>query len=358
MKENHLANSQQELNIEERFKKIVEDKYGKDAFANEKLLETNPKVEKYRDLLEEHNFLSKHSDSSFYDRDIMEVDRDPFANDGDVEKEKVNNLVEAIETRKKEIEEKMEGVIEKENILSLKEFKPDHPISLTVNQIKEVETMLEEQGLDPSKNVEVSALLDQHFLKVEKLLADFHEKLEKGSHEDLPQMEESLKGKLNRVFTDLKDGLKQLFVDMKDQVRSGIENKVNDVKLNIHNAVAEKVQGVNSKIKNLTTTLDEKYQVIEKNPEKEPVQEAKKQEVPELQNRETSPEEPSEMMREIEKLKQQNKGLKTFVEVVKTQHPAVFKEVRNTMNNAVSQSESQAVQSEVKSKVKEPELQL
>ncbi|MGG3641491.1 hypothetical protein ABES38_08935 [Bacillus gobiensis] len=240
--------------------------------------------------------------------------------------------------------------------------KQDHAIASTVNhQMNEVKTMLVEQGQDPSKNVEVSALLDQHFLKVEKILADFHEKLEKVSHDDLPQMEESLKGKLNRVFTDLKDGLKQLFVDMKDQVRSGIENKVNDVKLNIHNAIAEKVQGVNSKIKNLTATLDEKYQVIEKQPEKaqkDPVQEAKKQEGPEFEkDRETPSDEPSQMKSEIEKLKQHNKGLKTFVEVVKTQHPAVFKEICNTMNNAVSQNES-AIQSEVKPKVKEPELQL
>ena len=276
---------------------------------------------------------------------------------------------------------------ENENILSSKEFKPEHPIALTVNQeIKEVKNMLEEQGLDPSKNPEVSALLDQHFSKLEKLLTDFSEKIEKASHEDIPQLEENMKGKLNKIFTDLKDGLKQLFVDMKDKVRSGIENKVNDVKINIHNAVAEKVQNVNDKIKNFTASLDKRYQIIEKEPEKlqkEPVErssqedklqvasalsqvqkafdevkvdaktEAAKIKAPEVSQSlaDMSPK-VGELENQNNQLKKENDGLRMFVNVVKSKHPEVYQSIYNTMKG-VQQNEPKQEQNEIKTKVKE-----
>ncbi|PTY92322.1 hypothetical protein [Heyndrickxia sporothermodurans] len=276
---------------------------------------------------------------------------------------------------------------ENENILSSKEFKPDHPIALTVNQeMKEVKNMLEEQGLDPSKNPEVSALLDQHFSKLEKILTDFSEKIEKASHEDIPQLEENVKGKLNKIFIDLKDGLKQLFVDMKDKVRSGIENKVNDVKINIHNAVAEKVQNVNDKIKNLTESLDKKYQVIEKEPEKlqkgsvgqlnkeddlqvtQPLSQVQKasnevklDEKTEGANLKAPEESQSlavivpkigDLEKQNKQLKKENDGLKTFVNVVKSKHPDVYQSIYNTMKG-VQQGEPKQEQSEIKTKVKE-----
>ncbi|WP_368298872.1 hypothetical protein [Cytobacillus firmus] len=279
------------------------------------------------------------------------------------------------------------AIKENENILSSKEFKPEHPIAYTVNQeMKEVNNMLVEQGLDPSKNPEVSALLDQHFSKLEKLLADFSEKVEKASREDIPQLEESMKGKLNKLFADLKDGLKQLFVDMKDKVQSGIENKVNDVKINIHNAVAEKVQTVNDKIKNLTATLDKKYQVIEKEPEKlqkEPLwrlnQEDKQQEAPALPQVQKAFDEVKrvakteaakikapevsqsladmsphvgELENQNKHLKKENDGLKTFVNVVKSKHPEVYQSIYNTMKG-VQQDESKQEKTEIKAKVKE-----
>lgn len=251
---------------------------------------------------------------------------------------------------------------ENENILSSREFKPDHAIALTVNQeLKEVKVLLEEQGQYPSKNPEVSALLDQHFSKIEKLLADFSEKIEKASREDLPQLEENLKGKLGKIFTDLKDGLKQLFVDMKDQVRSGIENKVNDVKVNIHNSVAEKVQGVNNIIKKLTTSLDEKYQIIDKEVLK---QEAKVQDAPAAENateapnqEQTGTSEYGQLEKENKELKKANAGLKTFVNVVKSHHPEVYQAIYNTMKG-VQQGEQKQIQTEIKPNVKEVELQL
>lgn len=248
---------------------------------------------------------------------------------------------------------------ENENILSSKEFKPDHAITLTVNQeMKEIKTMLEEQGQDPSENLEVSALLDLHISRIEKLLADFTEKIEKASQEDLPQLEENLRGKLNKLFTDLKDGLKHLFVDMKEKVRSGIDNKVNDIKLSIHNVVSEKVQGVNSKIKRLTASIDEKFQIIDKQPEN--VQKAPK----EVPKHETKAHDGSEEVlkqesgnSEVGQLKKENEGLKTFVNVVKTQHPEVYKAIYNSMKG-VQQSEQKQVQTELKPKEKELELQL
>ncbi|MBY0155431.1 MULTISPECIES: hypothetical protein [Bacillaceae] len=265
------------------------------------------------------------------------------------------------------------AIKENENILSSKEFKPDHPIALTVNQeMKEVKNMLEEQGLDPSKNPEVSALLDHHFSKLEKLLSDFSEKIEKASHEDIPQLEENMKGKLNKIFTDLKDGLKQLFVDIKDNVRSGIENKVNDVKINIHNAVAEKVQNVNDKIKNLSASLDKKYQIIEKEPEAsalsqvqkafDEVKEAAKTEAAKIKAGEVSQSlaDMSPIVGNLEnqnkQLKKENEGLKTFVNVVKSKHPEVYQSIYNTMKGV--QIEPKQEQNEIKTKVKELELSI
>ncbi|MGG4506334.1 hypothetical protein ABEW77_10830 [Heyndrickxia sporothermodurans] len=265
------------------------------------------------------------------------------------------------------------AIKENENILSSKEFKPDHPIALTVNQeMKEVKNMLEEQGLDPSKNPEVSALLDHHFSKLEKLLSDFSEKIEKASHEDIPQLEENMKGKLNKIFTDLKDGLKQLFVDMKDNVRSGIEIKVNDVKINIHNAVAEKVQNVNDKIKNLSASLDKKYQIIEKEPEAsalsqvqkafDEVKEAAKIEAAKIKAGEVSQSlaDMSPIVGNLEnqnkQLKKENDGLKTFVNVVKSKHPEVYQSIYNTMKGV--QIEPKQEQNEIKTKVKELELSI
>lgn len=275
---------------------------------------------------------------------------------------------------------------ENEHILSSKEFKAD-PIALTVNQeIKDVKNMLGEQGVDPSNNPEVSDLLNHHFSKLEKLLTEYTEKIEKSSHEDLPQLEENMKGKLNKVFTDLKEGLKQILVDMKDKALSGIENKVNDVKVNIHNAVAEKVQGVNDKIKNLSVSLDEKYQVHEKGnvklqkpyierltqgddlqkvPNLSQVQKVSedvekdmeikaKVEVPEVSQSlaKQNPPITVELQSQIKQLKKENDGLKTFVNLVKSQNPEVFQSIYNTMKD-VQQKESTQVQSEIKTKVKE-----
>lgn len=270
---------------------------------------------------------------------------------------------------------------ENEKILSSREFKPEHPIALTVNQeMKEVKNLLEGQGLDPSKNPEVSALLEQHFSKIEKLITDFSVKIEKSSHEDIPQLEENMIGKLNKIFMELKDGLKQLFVDMKDNVRSGIENKVNDVKINIHNTVAEKVQNVNDKIKNLTESLDKKYQIIEKEPEKiekEPVgdfqvtqpisqvqkasNEVKLDKKTEGANLKASEESQSlaviipkvgELEKQNKQLNKENEGLKTFVNVVKSKHPDVYQSIYNTMKG-VQQGEPKQEQSEIKTKEKD-----
>ncbi|WP_110925952.1 hypothetical protein [Bacillus massiliglaciei] len=157
------------------------------------------------------------------------------------------------------------AIKENEQILSSKEFKPEHPITLTVNQgMQDVTEMLEKQGVNPSGNEEVTALLDKHFSKIEKLLSDFTENVEKSSFEKVPELEKSLKEKLNKIFSDLKMGLKQLFVDMKDQVQSGIENKIENIQTNIHNAVASRVQNVNDKIKNFTNAVDQKFQVIDR----------------------------------------------------------------------------------------------
>jgi len=140
-----------------------------------------------------------------------------------------------------------------------------HPVMETVQQgVKDVRAVLEKQGLSPEKEPAITALLDQHFMRVEKLLNEFTEKMEKASLNDIPQLEMNLVGKLKKVFTDLTDGLKQIMVDTKDQVRTGIEKKVQDIKIDIHNAIASKVQAVNDKIKGFTDTLDRKYSIIEK----------------------------------------------------------------------------------------------
>lgn len=140
-----------------------------------------------------------------------------------------------------------------------------HPVVQTMNQgMNEVKSVLEKQGYYPENDPAISRLLDQHFLRMEKLLIEFTDKLERASLNDIPQIEMNLVGKLKKVFTDLTDGLKQIMVDTKDQVRTRIEDKVTDIKIDIHNAIASKVQAVNEKIKGFTDTLDKKYSIIEK----------------------------------------------------------------------------------------------
>ncbi|MFC8983863.1 hypothetical protein ACFT6Z_36300, partial [Streptomyces sp. NPDC057131] len=140
-----------------------------------------------------------------------------------------------------------------------------HPVVETMNQgLNEVKSVLEKRGYSPEHDSAISGLLDQHFLRMEKLLIEFTDKMEKASLKDIPQIEMNLVGKLKKVFTDLTEGLKQIMVDTKDQVRTGMENKVNDIKIDIHNAIASKVQSVNDKIKGFTDTLDRKYSIIEK----------------------------------------------------------------------------------------------
>lgn len=251
------------------------------------------------------------------------------------------------------------AIKENENILSSKEFKPEHPIALTVNQeMKEVTNLLEEKGLDPSNNPEVSALLNQHFSKLEKLLTDFSEKIEKVPSKDIPQLEENIRSKLNQIFTDLKDGIKQMFVDLKDKVKTGIEDRVNDVKINIHNAVAEKVQNVNNKIKNLTDSLDKKYQFIEKEQVAPAISQVQKasdgvENIVQTKVKSQSLADISPKVGDLEKqnnqLKKENDGLKTFVKMVKTHHPEVFQSLFNTMKD-VQQSEQKEAVPELKEK--------
>ncbi|MED4041035.1 hypothetical protein [Niallia taxi] len=145
------------------------------------------------------------------------------------------------------------------------EKKITHPVVDTVHQgVQEIKDVLEKQRYSSEKEPAIAALLDQQFLRMEKLLTEFTEKLEKASLNDIPTLEMNLVGRLKKVFTNLTDGLKQIMLDTKEQVRSGIENKVHDIKLDIHNTVASKVQRINDKIKGFTDTLDRKYSIIEK----------------------------------------------------------------------------------------------
>lgn len=165
---------------------------------------------------------------------------------------------------------------ENENILSSREYRPEHPIAATIKQeMKEVQNMLGSQDESFVSRAEVTALLNLHFDKVSKLLDDFSDRVSQASAKELPLLEEKLKDKVTRIFTDLKDGLKQLFTDMKDQARTSVENKVNDVKtgikntvlgvkIDMHNAIATPIQNVNNKIKHFTDALDVRYQIIDK----------------------------------------------------------------------------------------------
>ncbi|MEU2237648.1 hypothetical protein [Streptomyces vietnamensis] len=138
-----------------------------------------------------------------------------------------------------------------------------HPVIDVVNQgAEELKAVLEQKGLSPEEPA-ISAILDKHFLKMEKLLTEFTEKMEKAPLKEIPQLEMNIVGKLKKVFTDLTEGLKQIVVDTKEQVRDGIENKVNDFKIDIHNKIASKVQGINDNIKKFADTLDAKYSIIE-----------------------------------------------------------------------------------------------
>lgn len=143
------------------------------------------------------------------------------------------------------------------------EKKITHPVVDTVHQgVQEIKAVLEKQRYLSEKEPAIAALLEQQFLRMEKLLTEFTEKLEKASLNDIPTLEMNLVGRLKKVFTNLTDGLKQIMLDTKEQVRSGIENKVHDIKLDIHNTVASKVQRINDKIKGFTDTLDRKYSII------------------------------------------------------------------------------------------------
>jgi len=165
---------------------------------------------------------------------------------------------------------------ENENILSSREYRPEHPIAATIKQeMKEVESMLGSREASYIRKAEVQTLLDLHFEKVSKLLDDFTDRISQTPVKELPQLEGKLTEKVTRVFSELKDGLKRLFVGLKDQARSGIENKVKDVKtgienkvngvkIDVHNAIASRVQNVNSKIKHFTDALDVRYRIIDK----------------------------------------------------------------------------------------------
>ncbi|SEO07330.1 hypothetical protein SAMN04489762_3418 [Terribacillus saccharophilus] len=165
---------------------------------------------------------------------------------------------------------------ENENILSSREYRPEHPIAATIKQeMKEVQDMLGNQDESFVSRAEVTALLNLHFDKVSKLLDDFSDRVSQASAKELPLLEVKLKDKVTRIFADLKDSLKQLFVGMKDQARTSIQNKVNDVKtgienkvlgvkIDVHNAIASRVQNVNNKLKHVTDSLDVRYRIIDK----------------------------------------------------------------------------------------------
>jgi hypothetical protein len=174
-------------------------------------------------------------------------------------------------TRNKEL-----AIKENENILASREYKPDHPLITMVKQeINEVQEMLQGQDAATVGSPAVSALMDLQLDRVNKLLEEYSEQLEKTPAKDVPQLEFNFRQRLSQVFADLKNGLKQLFVDVKDQAKTGVENKINGVKtgiqntvtgvkIDIHNSIASRVQNVNNKIKHFTDALDVRYQIIDK----------------------------------------------------------------------------------------------
>lgn len=199
---------------------------------------------------------------------------------------------------------------ENENILSSREFSPDKLIERMVDQeMKDVTSLLEKQGQGSSNNPEVSALLDNHFERVEKLLKDFSGIAEQTKTKDLPELKENLKVKLSNVFDELKTALKKMFVDMKDRTQTRIENKVKDVKFTIHNSISEKVQSVNDKLKNVSESLDVRFQIKDKNlslnEEKVKVQ--------------------------LPNLNQKEQGAEALIKVMKALEPDAFKRVQNTL---------------------------
>ncbi|WP_121606000.1 hypothetical protein [Virgibacillus sp. Bac332] len=115
---------------------------------------------------------------------------------------------------------------ENEKILSSSKYQPEHPLKHTVDQeIKEVQTLLEENGQYPSVNPKIKILLEQHFEKVEKLVNDFSDSIEGISHADIPKIEEGFKEKLSKIFSVESKEIEKL-----KKQNAGLKVFVNEIK--------------------------------------------------------------------------------------------------------------------------------
>lgn len=197
--------------------------------------------------------------------------------------------------------------------------------------------LLSEKGLESlNQQPDVFDTIEKRFAEIEKMLKSIEGSIQGSGKNEINVKEE---------FEKILEQLKELVTKYVDQLKTSLEGKVDHIKAEANHLIANKVQNVNQKIKDLSETLDKTFplkseqqatkeivkaqsldktkDISKKNPEQRPDE---KKEKNHQVNNEVQP---------VSKIEKENEGLKTFLKVFKERYPNEFNNVINSMNQAI-----------------------
>lgn len=264
------------------------------------------------------------------------------------------------------------------------EYQPTNPLSEVVKEkTSEVKSILSNEKMNLSSE-QINEVLDDHLSKIENILNDFTQKINNAPKKDINQLQKDLREKVTQAFKELINTLERTFNGIKDQTKEKVNEKVHDIKTEAHNAVSVRMQRVNDKIKNISNVIDEKFNVNKQNLGQEVEKESKEVSKDQKEHTESSVEsnktdnhsinskndEKNESISEkkqqelagtkepdnldVAQLNKENKGLKTFVNIVKNDHKKVYDNVLDTLKNR-SMDNSNLVKQETQKSIKKQE---
>lgn len=201
--------------------------------------------------------------------------------------------------------------------------------------------LFSEKGLEGlNQQPDVFETIEKRFAEMERMLKSIEVSIQGSGKNEINVKEE---------FEKILEQLKELVTKYVDQLKTSLEGKVDHIKAEANQLIANKVQNVNQKIKDLSETLDKTFPLkSEQQATKEIAKAQSLDKTKDISEKDTEqrPDEKKEKKHQVNnevqpvsKIETENEGLKTFFKVFKERYPNEFNNVINSMNQAIQSGE-------------------
>ncbi|GGD03451.1 toprim domain-containing protein [Enterococcus wangshanyuanii] len=162
-----------------------------------------------------------------------------------------------------------------------------------------------EQTNDPTHYLtekDVKKIMDEHFTKVEQLLAHFqtsHDLLEKPTAEEALQLKEGLIQTVESANSDVKRSLTAALAETKQIAISNVKEKANQLRIYVKNTFNKPILALNDKIRTFVDTIDQRF-ALETGEKKEGIISEEVSAVSEVKNEEIHPTQDSALIKDVQ----------------------------------------------------------